>query len=80
MCLNTGPVSCFSSDLLKNHAQHLHFQQFDIAFLVVRALSFVWKLSSLLVSLADLRGSPLGGACSPLSGWAPRAAGPFIAV
>ena len=26
VCLNTGPVSCFSSDLLKNHAQHLHFQ------------------------------------------------------
>lgn len=26
MCLNTGPDSCFSSDLLKNHAQRLHFQ------------------------------------------------------
>ena len=26
MCLNTGPDSCFSSDLLKNPAQCLHFQ------------------------------------------------------
>lgn len=49
-------------------------------FLVVEALSFVSKLSFLLVSLADLFGLSSGGGCSPLSAWAWQAVGPFIAI
>lgn len=49
-------------------------------FFLVQALSFVSKLSFLLVSLADLWGSPSGGVCSLLSGWAWQADGPFIAM
>lgn len=36
-----------------------------LPFFVVQALSFVPKLSFLLVPLAGLRGSPSGGLCSP---------------